>query len=313
MKCFEISKGVMKGIAIRKTAGLGLSLSLLLAGPAAFAALDLGPAGQFAVFQMGTTTSGGSFQSSNIRITGDVGFRSTSPQNNANTVVNGNVDGPQLNPPGWTITGIYGQVPDSVLQAAAQQARDFSAQAIALGATLPMIPNISGGGSYQFTSANLAEPGTYIVTTVNLNVNNSPFTLDGSLLPAGSRVIVNVTGSYTENANNGNIQLAGGLTPSQVLINYTGTGDARIQGGADLYGTILAPNANVNMNHQNTIVFGSVIAANVQFASNPQILGQLFVPEPSTVMAGCLLLLPLGASVIRMARKRKATPGQIPT
>jgi|SRR5579884_1063683 len=302
-------KGVVKGNVAVGALGAGLILSFLLAGLPALAALELGSAANFAVFQMGFPAeaggAGGSFQSSDVRINGDVGFRG-STQNNSNTRVTGRVFGPGPTAPGWTISGGYFPTPDSDLQAIAQQARDFSAAAIDLGGTIsaPTLGTVTGG-TYTFTAANLALSGTYILNVGTINVNNSPWTLDGSMLPAGSRVIVNVTGSYTQNANGGNIFAGPNLSSSQILMNYVGTGGARIQGGADLYGTFLGPNSTLTMNHQQTFVDGSVIVQSVSFASNPSVNGVSFIPEPSTYIAGALLLLPLGASARRILRKRK--------
>src|SRR5215469_10685370 len=96
MKSLQIGKRVIKGKVTRIAKGLGLSLPLLLAGPAAFAALDLGPAADFAVFQMGPATgAAGTWSSSGtVTITGDVAFRATSPGGTAATMVSGTAEGP---------------------------------------------------------------------------------------------------------------------------------------------------------------------------------------------------------------------------
>jgi hypothetical protein len=46
---------------------------------------------------------------------------------------------------------------------------------------------------------------------------------------------------------------------------------------------------------------GSVIDSS---SVNVNILGPSLVPEPSTILAGFLLLIPLGASALRIVRKR---------
>lgn len=304
----------IKGNAIRRiAAGLGLSLPLLLAGQAAFAALDLGPASEFAVFQMGSTTSGGSWTSSNVQIGGPVAFRDTNPGGNNNTIVSNNVTG-TITPSAFAsrnwrlVGGTYTQVPDATLQAIAQQARDFSAAAVAAGAGLPNIGAIGNAtGSYTFTSANLAEPGTYIVSATGLSLTGgNNFTLNGSQLPAGSRVILNVASGFSLSGGS-QVNLAGGLTPAQVLINYTGTSAAGASGGSAgtaIFGTFLGPNANANFNAAATIIYGSLITQSVNLSSGITILGIQFIPEPSTCIAGALLLLPFGASALRIVRKR---------
>jgi hypothetical protein len=265
---------------------------------------------------MGTTTGTGSWTSSNVQIGGPVGFRDTNPGGNANTIVSNNVTGSITQAAfasrGWTLVGgTYTQVPDSTLLGIANQARTFSMDAVTAGAGLPILASVGNStGSYTFTSANLAEPGTYIVSvTGSLSLTGGAnFTLNGSMLPAGSRVIVNVAGGFSLSGGS-QVNLAGGLTPSQVLINYTGTSAAGASGGSAgtaIFGTFLGPNANANFNAAATIIYGSLITASVNLSSGITILGIPFVPEPATVLAASLLLVPLGASMLRIARRRRA-------
>lgn len=292
---------------------VGLSLPLLLAAPSARAALELGPAADFAVFQMGTTTGTGSWTSSNVQIGGPVAFRDTNPGGNNNTIVSNNVTG-SITPSAFAsrnwrlVGGAYTQVPDSTLLAIANQARAFSAAAVTEGASLPTLASVGNStGSYTFTSANLAEPGTYIVSvtgSLTLTGGNN-FTLNGSMLPAGSRVIVNVATGFSLSGGS-QVNLIG-LNPDQVLINYTGTSAAGASGGSAgtaIFGTFLGINANANFNAAATVIYGSLITASVNLSSGITILGIPFVPEPGTVLAASLLLIPLGASMLRIARRR---------
>lgn len=297
-----------KRFAVRGVMGLGLCMAMLLAGPAANATLDLGPAAFYAVFQMGTATGTGSWTSSNVTMDGDVGFRDTNPGGNANTIATGNVQGPNASAPNWTIGGSYTQTPAATLLDIANTARTFSTQAAAF-TSLPNIGSIGNStGSYTFTPANFAETGTYIVNATSLSLTGgNNFTLNGSMIPAGSRVILNVTGNGFSLSGGSQVNLSGGLTPSQVLINYLGTQAAGASGGSAgtaIFGTFLGPNANANFNAAATIVYGSLITASVNLSSGITILGEPFVPEPSTFIAGALLLLPLGASALRIVRKR---------
>lgn len=309
MKLDGVRKRVITGKAIRGAAGLGLSLPLLLTGPAALAALDLGPAGTYAVFQMGTASGGtGSWTSSNVTMDGNVGFRDTNPGGNANTIVTGNVNGSLATFSRWTIQGTYIPLPAATLLDIANTARTFSTQAAAF-TSLPNIGNVGNStGSYTFTAANLAEPGTYIVNVGSLSLTGgNNFTLNGSGIPAGSRVIVNVASGFSLSGGS-QVNLAGGLTPAQVLINYTGTSAAGASGGSAgtaIFGTFLGPNCTANFNAAATIIYGSLIVQSTNLSSGITIMGIQFVPEPATVMAGALLLLPLGVSTLRIVRKRR--------
>lgn len=301
MNWLEFGKRVIDGNVTRMAVGLGLSVALLLVGPAALAALDLGPAADFAVFQMGTPEGGGgSWSTANIDfINGDVAFLAPSLGGNANVTITGNLFGTvtitAVVTKNWRIAGDFFPVPASTLIGYADQARAFSAAAASF-TSLPNIGNITGG-TYTFTAANRAEPGTYIVNATGINLNSN-FILDGSGLPAGSRVIVNVADSYSLTSGP-SIVLAGGLTPAEVLINYLGT--SGVESGADVQGTLLAPNAT-GLSINNATIFGSLLIQNVNI-SNVRIGGIAFVPEPSTWIAGVLLLLPFGAGALRILRK----------
>lgn len=300
MRSVKIGR-LITGYAIRIAVGLRLSVPLLLAGPVAFGALDVGPAANFAVFQMGHALGGtGKWTSSDVTINGNVAFNDTSPGGNANTIVNGNVEDPNLSPPNWTVNGTFQDV-GSILNAFANQARAFSAAAAAL--TSPGIGAVNGAATYIFTAANLSEPGTYVVSTPSIVLNGGQdLILNGSALPAGSRVIVNVASDFR--LNGGSSIILSGLTAAQVLINYTGTQDAHVTGGSDFNGTLLAPDSTAAFNSAGSVIDGSVIAESVNFSSHVTINGISFVPEPSSCIAGALLLLPFGASALQIARRR---------
>lgn len=79
--------------AFRISIRLGLTLPLLLAGPAAWATLDLGPA--------------------NDTINEDAGFRDASPGGNTDAIVKGNVEDSLATLSTWRINGTSTRVPDS--------------------------------------------------------------------------------------------------------------------------------------------------------------------------------------------------------
>lgn len=311
MKCVNIGNGVTTEKTIRIAVGLGLSLPLLLAAPAALADLNLGPAADFAVFQMGVPgTGGGAWLSAEVTINGDVAFLSTMPGGNHLTTVNGNVQGTipsaDFAAKNWTVSGAYSQVPASTLLGFAATAQAFSADAANFTA-LPNIGDVSSATTYTFTAANLAQLGTYIVNAASIGLSgNDNLTLDGSDLPAGSRVIVNVANNFRLNGG-ASIVLAGGLTPAQVLINYTGTGNDNVTGGSGIAGTFLGPNSTASFTSILGVIQGSVIAEDVNLSSKLTINGIPFIPEPSTYIAGLLLLLPFGASALRIVRKRETS------
>ena len=113
----------------------------------------------------------------------------------------------------------------------------------------------------------------------------------------------------------GTILLTGGLTSDQVLFNIIG--GANLTGGHTLSinnngdiltGTFLDPNGTISMDH--SVLNGRLFGGDTH---NEQIVsGSLInapppaVPEPTTFIAGALLLLPFGASTLRILR-RKAT------
>lgn len=287
-----------------------LVLALLLAATSAWAALDLGPGGQYVVFQMGGGGANlGSWTSSDVTMNGKVAFLDSGPGGNNNTLAKANVDGNRATAPNWTISGTYAQVPQATLVGWADQLRTFSVSAAAFSG-LPAIGDVTGAKTYTFTAANLAEPGTYIVNATKIALGGGEdLILDGSQLPAGSRVIVNVANSFALTGG-GSILNAGGLASSQVLINYLGSSAAGISGGSDIFGTFLGPKTTANFNNASSLVYGSVLVDSVNFSSHLTINGEVFnnvppVPEPSTYLAGALLLLPLARSAWRRLRRSR--------
>jgi hypothetical protein len=114
----------------------------------------------------------------------------------------------------------------------------------------------------------------------------------------------------------GHIVLTGGLTSDNVLFNLTG-GSGLMNGdtlqsaanGAVLYGDFLDPNGTIDLN--SVVLDGRVFggdSTDMQIVSNGSVVAPLTppsVPEPSTILAGALLLLPLGASTVRILRKNR--------
>src|SRR5207248_547630 len=109
----------------------------------------------------------------------------------------------------------------------------------------------------------------------------------------------------------GAITLTGGITSDQVLFNITGgmnlTGGDTLQTAAnnnDQYVTYLDPNGTITIN--SVTIHGRLFGgdtSDMQITSNGGVVAPTNitpVPEPATFIAGALLLLPFGASTLRI-------------
>lgn len=283
------------------------------------AALSLGAASPYAVFQLG---GGGNFNISDAFINGDVAFG----PGNYNTSLGGNfgVNGDiydsgnrsilvPANVVGWDISDPLGTNPTTFpysgtifhnvsLSQAVTDAQNASTTAAALPADFNL-GAVSGPQTISLNSVVPHTPGIYVIDTTTFKVSSGMFILDGTGIPAGSQVIINATGQFALTGG-GSITLAGGLTANQVLVNNTTTQAASITGASILQGSFLGPNLNAQFNNNAAAVYGQVIAQSIQFSSHFRVFGELFVPEPATVIAASLLLIPLGASALRAVRKR---------
>jgi hypothetical protein len=175
------------------------------------------------------------------------------------------------------------------------------------------------------------EAGTGVTITGNQTINASDgnlvngdrvFTANTSSFNTGETLTINGDGlhnvvfNFSADASfGGMIVLTGGLTSDQVLFNIIGganlTGGHTLSinnNGKILTGTFLDPNGTISMDH--SVLNGRLFGGDTH---NEQIVsGSLInapppaVPEPTTFIAGALLLLPFGASTLRILR-RKAT------
>lgn len=310
----------MKTNILTGIAKISLAFALVALGSNAWGAISLGDAGPFAVFQLGGTGAG-NFNVSDATVQGDVAFGpGTYNVTLGNLGVNGNVidsgnraviqpgnlhsfiDAPLGSNP--TIIPFTGTVTHNVnLNQAVADAIAASAAAAALPADFNL-GHVSGPATITLNSVTPMTPGVFVIDTTQFTLNNGQvLTLNGAGIPPGSQVIINVSGQFT--LNGGTIALAGGLTADHVLVNNINTTQAAtITGGGQLFGSFLGPTVNAAFNSNSSAVYGQVIAQSIQFSSHFRVFGELFVPEPSTIMAGLLLLLPLGVSTLRIVRKR---------
>lgn len=199
-------------------------------------------------------------------------------------------------------------------------------QSTTVGAAISAALNLSTTyGSYASAATGLANLGTlngnnavsatngykvsgtqsYVFQATTLSIGNgNTLTINGT---SSQYVIIDVTGNGNGSNLNGALALTGGITPDQVLINFTGSG-GNVQGaanGATLSGTFLIPYDTVQLNSLtiNGHIFGGGSGTNFQFVSNAFISQpaiQSAVPEPVS-----LTILSVGVVGTLIARRRR--------
>ncbi|MEY2427948.1 MAG: hypothetical protein QOJ40_833, partial [Verrucomicrobiota bacterium] len=173
---------------------------------------------------------------------------------------------------------------------------------------------ISGSQTIQASSGNSDGSGNRLFNLMSLAFNNgSILTINGNA--AGDSVVINVNAANVTGPHfAGAIVLTGGLTPDKVLINLIGGNSLTLTGGDTLqtaannatqYATYLDPNGTINVNSVNIVghLYGGD-STDMQIVSGATIVSP--VPEPTTFIAGALLLFPLGASTLRILRRKTA-------
>jgi choice-of-anchor A domain-containing protein len=195
------------------------------------------------------------------------------------------------------------QLSDVPLSQAATDARNASSAAAALPADFSP-GNLTSGQTIHLNTLTPKTPGVYVINTTSFTLTGGgALIIDGTGIAAGSQVIINDSGQFTLHGNS-SIQVSGGLTVNQLLINDTGTQGASITGNSQLFGSFLGPNLSAHFSSNFGAVNGQVIADSIKLDSHFSVLGELFVPEPSTIIAATLLLIPLAISALRVVRKR---------
>jgi hypothetical protein len=294
----------------------------LLPGPAAragFVSATLGPAGpsNWAILSTGNAATTDFALNGPGTTVGSVGVGATgklsldSSNGDPATAIVGNVylsSGSSITHPQQVHGSVFtGQ--DAVLSQAAADARAAVATFAGLPATNPTTSVGNSTGTISGTG------GVNVLNISGLNLNHGSLTLSA---PKGGQFVINDSGQFT--LNSGVIRLAGGLTPSDVVFNITGTGpDVSSSGGLHnesvVNGILLAEDRNIAF--APGLVNGEVISdgSSIHFVSGasvnqalpptvPSPHGPLSAPEPTSVVLLGLGLPVLAASVWRGRRPR---------
>jgi hypothetical protein len=180
---------------------------------------------------------------------------------------------------------------------------------------------ISSGGSITASNGMLDGGGHRVFTVSSISFANGTFTINGG---SGDTVVLNIAGSVGNNGLNGNVVLAGGITPDHVLFNFTPSTSnlntynndyATLSGGPTMTistsgltttGIFYNPTGDFQVNHSNVNgwIFGGD-TKNVAFVSGANLTVPNVVPEPATVVLSLSALVGIGlARVSRHYRKR---------
>jgi hypothetical protein len=245
--------------------------------------VSLGNASQFAALALN-----GNVANASGTITGPVGVASSGFSYSGNSTFKSNL---YVNT-GDTIT-LGGAAPSNTFQNAATNT--FLSQAITnannasstAAAQTPTqnLGNINGNVTVPQTAV-----GNYVYTVGTVN-NNSTLTVSA---PAGSTVIVNITGGIIPAGNAAvTLNIAGGLTPNDVIWNVLTPSTINQGGGKNITGILLAPTSTVTINGGATVT-GQVIAMSVTTTGSGLItFAGPVVPEPST-----LSVVAIGSAVL---------------
>jgi hypothetical protein len=175
-------------------------------------------------------------------------------------------------------------VSDSLVSSVKTAADNVSAFASSLAPTQTF-------GSITGTTIINGNGGLNVINATN--IQNDKLTLNGT---ANDYFVFNISGLVNTNQA---MTLLGGVSPSNILFNLTGSGTVLFQtsGGDVLYGTFLAVNGG-KYQFSNLDLTGRLIniGGDVQFVSGSQI--PVGVPEPGTIG-----LIVLGAATLFRAQK----------
>jgi choice-of-anchor A domain-containing protein len=272
----------------------------------------LGSAATYAVLYEGT--GGHNLQITNVSVRGNVGVGGTANVNDSGPSSIGGVDFSASNAGQFSNnngSNVVGSVNYNV-SAATSALNTVNTLSATLGAETGTSITIDGTQTIDASGGTPDSLGDYVFNVTSYSEQNgNVLTINGN----GHAVVFNLN-------VNGNPQLGGdvilnGLTPDQVLFNYTGTGNISLNNNASSYslpaafmGTILAPNAAISLDNANLDgrVFGGA-SSDMQIFSGTTIDAPVCdpVPEPSSY-----LLSGLGCGLIGLGLCRRHASRTIP-
>jgi len=311
-KSFELRRvpGCCESVLRRITAlaGAGLLLTPFLCSGSIAPPLNLGAASTYTVFSLtgATDNVGGS-----STVVGDVAVGNNGTLNVQGTST---ITGTAFVGTGATVivgggsTIGAGQTPRDLTQANTD-AHNSASTFAALSADQTISGNLTSSQIFNPVAGQIK----VVDITGNVNVGGSgTLTFNGT---ANDFYIINVGGSFMLGGT-ASILLSGGILPQNLVFNIASansTAALQLASGTHSIGTFLVANGGANMhggNAANPVLTGAVVANNIQIQSTAYILGVPTIPEPSTVMAGALLLLPLAASTLKVLRKSTRNSGE---
>ena len=269
------------------TAACGMPIDLGSAGPSNYAVLvmggpghgnltdnDGGVTGNIGIGPKIGGLSGPFYWTWDTVLNGDVYLGGTPYFNNAGTI-NGTVYAADSSvvpvPGGGTISGgvVVDPAVNSIVDQAVADAQAAAAFYRGLSCTICGITTLfNPGADVELTGVD----GTNVVDLSYLWLTGSTLTLNA--VGANAQFVLNVSDGFV--LDNGNIRLAGDLTPDEVLINFTGDSPlATIGSSNDISAIILAEQANVYFSR--THVTGEIISG----GSLVQLTSRTFVDAAS--------------------------------
>ncbi len=271
-----------------------LLVAAILAAPASAEVIPVGTLTNYSIISVGT---GASITMNSGPVGGVVllGAGTTSSSSGGN---NGAIPGGvQVSPPvsGDNLTHLQNpvvvtMVPSTVGTTALSDAIALSSFAAGLTATQTF-------GAINGTQVITGNGDTNVINIASLH--NPTLTLSGG---PNDVFIINVSGSFQTNHP---VTLVG-ITPSQILWNFTGTGTVlQTSGGAVLPGTFLTTHGG-QFNLDNVDVMGALINAtgNITFVSGAHLEFLPFTPPEEIPEPGTLALLGAGLATVVGVRQR---------
>jgi choice-of-anchor A domain-containing protein len=280
-----------------------ISNTLGTAGPGNYAILNFGTGNADVALNGPGTTNG------NVGVlSGTLSLASSTPPAVMGNVYLGNNASPNFSG-GNQVSGTTFTNQNVPLMQAASDASNASKAFAALAPT----QSVPGGAISGTTTINAANPGG--VNVVNLSGlklgNGQTLTLNG---PAGTQFILNNSGGMT--LTGGQINLTGGLTANDVVLNFTGAApQISTSGGGNasvVNGIILAPGSGTTVDFSPGLVNGEVLAGgnHLHFVSGAEVNGlppsTPSVPEPASMVLAMLGGCGMVALVRRSTRRRPA-------